>query len=222
MDAIKLGRTIFNRNPEVMEREFNRLSPTDQEYLRLGVADIMRERLKKTGLSGDEAKALIKNEWIREQIRPIFRSAEDFEKFTEAVSRENKLFESKQGLIGGSATQARSEADKAWSMGADAAAAAVTGGMHGNILSAAQRAMIATWRNYKNLGLRDNPELNAKISQILFKDIDPTTEAMLRGKVPLAKINKMAKPAAQATDLARLATMPATTSLERTDEAPLQ
>ena len=52
---------------------------------RLGVADMLRERIAKTGFTGDESRAIVKNAWTREQLRPIVKSEEEFNKFVEAV-----------------------------------------------------------------------------------------------------------------------------------------
>ena len=107
LDSVRLGRTIFQRPPPEIAEEFSKLSPSDKEFYRIGVADMVKERMAKTGLSGDEAKALIKNPWMRDQLKPIFKSSKDFEEFVDSVMQERLMFETKQMALGGSQTAAR-------------------------------------------------------------------------------------------------------------------
>ena len=68
---------------------------------------MLKERLAKAGLSGDEAKQLIKNPWMRDQLRPFFKDGDDFGKFVDAVTAESKMFQTRFETLGGSATAKR-------------------------------------------------------------------------------------------------------------------
>lgn len=163
LDALKLGRSVFANSPEEVEAALKDLSPGNKEFYRLGVADVLKERLAKTGLSGDEAKALLKNSWTRDQLRPVFRSKEDFDKFVDAVTTETKMFSTGQKLLGGSQTAERVAEDTAESPLMQSGSI-----LHklaaGRLFSAAKEA----FQFYQDIGMKPNPEMNAKIAEILF------------------------------------------------------
>lgn len=203
MDAIRLGRSVFGMNPEEMAAEVTKMSPANREFLRMGVADVLKERMAKVGLHGDEAKSIIKNPWMREQLRPAFRSPEEFEKFVDAVTTETRMFETGVKLKGKSPTGERIAED----------AGAATEGLlqGGRVVSEFMqghpvRAAINAWRLYRDLGLRPNPELNEKIAQILFATELPLPLAQkLTGTASLDAANPLSR---AATDLSR-ASVPA-------------
>jgi len=166
LDAVREGRTIFNRSPDEIKAEISRLSPSDAEFYRLGVADMLREKLLKTGFSGDEGKSLIKSQWTREQLKPIFKSEKEFDAFTDSVMKEHQMFGTKFQMMGGSQTAERVSEDVGGL--SDTATGALTAGkqaLGGHWLKAA----ITTYKTYRDLGLRPNPELNEKIAEILFR-----------------------------------------------------
>ena len=175
LDALRNGRTIFNKPPAEIENEVSKLSAGNQEFYRLGVADVIRERLAKTGLNGDEAKALIKNPWIRDQLRPIFKSNNDFDDFVNSVTHESMMFKTKQDMLGGSQTAMRLAEDTANEH--QLAGGAMETAKHMATGSWFQAAKTA-WRTYRDLGLKNNPELNEKIAEILFKTPIPPKSAM--------------------------------------------
>ena len=169
LDAMKMGSESLSSSisPEQVAANFKRLSPNDKEFYRLGVADKLRERIAKTGVGGDEAKRVISNEWTKGQLRPIFDSQEQFEKFVDAVTMESKMFDTRTKLIGNSATAERTAADAA--LGADVEAAshgagAVKNALSGHYWAAARDA----WRARQALGWRKNQALNAEIAKLLF------------------------------------------------------
>lgn len=182
IDALKMGADTFNRSPEQVAENFGRLSPNDKEFYRLGVADKLREKIAKTGVGGDEAKAIIKNEWTKSQLRPIFDSQEKFDKFIDAAMMEGKMFDTAFRLKGGSHTAERLSADQAFSAdveaaghGVKAAANALSGGPHGMI-----RAARDMWRMKQALGWRKNQAMNAEIAKLLF-DPSLTQDALQAG-----------------------------------------
>lgn len=179
IDAMKQGADLFNRTPEQVAENFGRLSPNDKEFFRLGVADKLRERIAKTGIGGDEAKTIIKNNWTKSQLRPIFDTQEQFDKFIDAATMESKMFDTAFHLKGGSHTAERTAADHAF--GADMEAAghgisAAKNALTGNLLHAAKDA----WKTKQMLGWRKNQALNAEIAKILF-DPAMTQNALQEG-----------------------------------------
>jgi hypothetical protein len=169
IDALRMGSEIFNLKPEEVAENFGRLSPNDREFFRLGVADKLREKIAKTGVGGDEAKAITKNEWVKAQLRPIFDSQQQFDKFMDAATMEGKMFDTARQLKGGSQTAERLASDHAFSADVEAAGHGVSAarnalsGTHGMILAAKDM-----WRMKQALGWRKNMAMNAEIAKLLF------------------------------------------------------
>lgn len=190
-DAVQLGRAVFQHSPEEMEAEVAKLSPANREFGRIGVADILKERLSKTGLSGDEAKAIIKNPWMRDQLRPWFRSREDFDRFTDAIATETQIFETGVNLVGKSPSAGRIAEDVGSEMeNAFSATKILRDASQGHLLRAAADA----WRLYRDLGKGNDSVFNEKIAQILFATRIPSETAdKLTGRASIGVTNPLAK-----------------------------
>lgn len=175
LDAVKLGKNITRLNPEQIAEDFAALTPGDQEFARLGAADALVERIAKTGFGGDEAKAVVKNEWAKGQLKPLFRTEADFQRFVDSVTAEREMFETKRVITGNSETAPR-QAEDAGNDLAHAglhAAHGVVQAAHGRVMSALRSAMNA----YDGLGIRNNEDLNAEIARMLSDlAITPTVE----------------------------------------------
>lgn len=206
LDAIKLGRTVFQQSPEENAAAIGKLSPANREFYRLGLADMLKERLAKTGLSGDESKSLLKNAWMRDQLRPVFKSSSDYDKFIDAVTSEHKMFGTKASVLGGSQTaerMAEDNADPTLAIGGRLATALA----HGQTLSGALFSTAKeTWKFYKDLGLKPNPELNEKIAQILFTTNFPKDSSLAR-KLTGNASSALTNPLAGAADVASAASV---------------
>ncbi len=190
-DAVQLGRAVFQHSPEEMAAEVGKLSPANREFGRIGVADMLKERLAKTGLSGDEAKAIIKNPWMRDQLRPWFRSREEFDKFTDSISTETQMFETGRKVLGGSQTAERVAEDTSVENAYSAAKVMrdITHGPWGAV-----RAAVDAWRLFRDLGRGNDPAFNEKITQILFStQIKPEMASKLTGQTPLNLVNPLEK-----------------------------
>lgn len=185
LDAIRMGRTTLQRSGEENEGEIAKMSPANREFYRLGLADLLKERLAKAGLNADEAKQLIKNPWMRDQLRPAFKSGADFDHFVEAVTTESQMFGTRQGVLGGSQTAART-AEDATSDNPFLEGTAILGQLaKGHVWSATKNA----YQMWRDLGMRPNPELNQKVAQILFTQDLPENvgNALKTGQAPPVK-----------------------------------
>jgi hypothetical protein len=175
MESVTWGRTMFSRPPEEISEDLAAMTPGDREFAKLGAADIIRERILKTGFHGDEAKSILKNDWAKRQIRPLFNSEKEFDEFVASVTDERRMKESKTGLVGNSATGERLAEDR---QGGDLLNN--LSGLHGvaqmaagNHLSATHK-LITWWRKRQDLGFRVDEELNEAVAKILFDPaIDP-------------------------------------------------
>jgi hypothetical protein len=219
MDAIKLGKTIFGSHPEEMAAEVAKMTPADREFFRVGVADIMRERLTKAGFGGDEAKAIAKNGWTEKMLRPAFEKKADFDAFVDAVTTERNMFERTGRMIGNSASAERlGEAVDSNTENLLAAAKMASHVTAGNLLGVVKGA----WSFYKDIGLKPNPELNEKIAQILFTtNVPEDTAQMMRSGVIPPRVNPKAAQAGKiAGASATMGTMAGQAAGEAMDKRP--
>ena len=190
MDAIKLGKAVFGSHPEEFESALSKMTPADREFAKIGIADVLREKLLKAGFSGDESKQLLKNDWMKKQLKPAFERGADFDSFIDAVTAERNMFERAGRMVGNSASAERlgeavdSNTENLMAAGKMAAHAA-----SGNLMGLVKGA----WGFYKDIGLKPNPELNERISQILFTTNVPKDAAkMLRSGVIPPRVNPKA------------------------------
>jgi hypothetical protein len=179
LDSIELGRNVLKLSPEENAAEIAKLSEPNKEFYRLGVADMLKERLLKAGLDGDEAKALIKNKWMREQLRPAFRSGEDFDQFVDAVTQERGMFKTKGKILGGPATAERLAEDTAPLEAAASMGKAVKQAANKQLFDAAK----TTFQLLHDMAIKPNEELNGKIAEILFTSDLPSgvQDLLMRG-----------------------------------------
>lgn len=187
LDAVRAGRGVFANSPDEIAAEFAKMSKSDQEFYRVGVADILREKLAKTGVSGDEAKSLIKNPWTRDQLRPIFRTDKEFDEFTNAVTAESRMFRTNVAVRrGGTAEQLAEDT------GADAERLMFTAKMAKNIATGSWPTAIKdAWFKWRDLGLKPNPAVTEQIAKLLFAT--PTNQ---EGAVALDRLaGRIATPA---------------------------
>lgn len=194
LDALKQGRTVFGASPEENAAAVAKMSPGDREFYRMGVADLLKERLSKGGFTGDESKQLVKNPWMRDQLRPAFKDKADFDAFVDAVTTERKMFDTKVGTLGNSATAGRVAEDvsETGSMGKLAQFGAQLASGH------PIKAISGMWKAYQDLGLRPNPELNEKVAQILFSTKIPEDAIkQLRSEIRRKASNPMEGPAGE-------------------------
>jgi len=164
IDMVKWGQDLFTRHPDATEEDVKSMTPSEKEFARLGAGDTLREKLFKAGFHGDEAKSLIRNAWMKKQLRPFFDTDDQFRDFVNAVTDERTMFENKYGLTGGSPSAERLSEDASNIDMADKAGKGVDEAFSGKIWGA-----IKTLRALaKDMRLKQNPELNEAIAKLLF------------------------------------------------------
>lgn len=198
-DAVAWGEAIFGgKSPYEIEKEFNALSEGDKEFARVGVANAMVKKLMQAvgatqgNLGPDEAKALVKNEWVREQLRPIFKSSQKFDEFMDLITNEIRMFETKTKTVGGSATGEREAEAREPIEGAVRTAI-------GMFTQHPALTALGMWRYLKGVHARNDPKLDSAIAQLVFGNPDAIQAAQLTGEQAITKTNKVL-PAAQVTN----------------------
>lgn len=197
LDAVRAGRTIFQNSPDEIAAQLAQMaerSPGNLEFYRLGVADVLRERLAKAGLTSDEGKQIIKNQWLRDQLRPVFRSEADFNAFVKSVTDESAMFGTRRNVLGGSQTAGRLAEDESAANMVSADGAHLAGQLATGHFMSATKTAVRLWRNAQDK--RGNPKLNEQVARILFETpIDEAGELgkRLTGKFPGEEsINRLA------------------------------
>lgn len=191
IDAVNAGESAFLRNPEENVDIVGKMTKSEKEFAQMGLAEKIREKILKTGFSGDEAKAVIKNPWMKEQIRPFFNSDKEMDAFIKDVTDERTMFESGVAIAKNSFTADRQAADAVEGQKlAMRAARGVVDGLRGAWWNSLHT--LITLRG--ELGLRNNPELNAAIAKLMF---DPKADmSQLERMLPEELKSDMAPPAA--------------------------
>jgi hypothetical protein len=180
MDAVRAGQAVLSRRPEEIAADVTRLrhqSPGDLEFYRLGAADALKEKIARTGMGGDEAKRLIGNQYTQQQLRPLFDTQKDYDRFISSVTAENRMFETRQRLIGGSQTAERL-AENGGNEGATGhairGAVALAEGAPGAAGLSAMKALGALTRG-------ESPAVNSAAARMLFRpQTDPRVFQSLR------------------------------------------
>lgn len=168
--SVNMGQRAFKMHPEEIAKQIGKMTESEKEFARLGLADKIREKLLSTKLNGDEAKALINNEWTKMRLRPFFKNNTDFNAFVKDVTEEKTMFESGVDIARQSLTADRAAADSA----AGANLALNAGGM---AIDASRGALMNVFHKgltmMKDRSLRNNPQINEMVARMLW---DPTMD----------------------------------------------
>ena len=168
LDALKMGRTVLDpsHSPEEIQAEIAKLSPANREFYLMGVADMLKERIAKTGLNSDESKQIIKSAWMRKQLRPLFKNYDAYSNFVDSITKERQMFTTGSKLLGGSQSIEKYAQDQQDIQGLlDTPELSVIKKLaKGKIMDAAA----TTLKMLFDLDQKPNEELNEKIAKILF------------------------------------------------------
>jgi hypothetical protein len=111
ISAVREGQSIFNKEPDEIAAEMARLSPSDREFYRLGAAGTLRKNLGSR--PGDESKTIVGKDYRQQQLRPLFDTQSEYDRFINSATAENRMFDTKQKFLGGSQTAERMAEDNA-------------------------------------------------------------------------------------------------------------
>ena len=170
ISAVREGQGIFNKEPDEIAAEMARLSPSDREFYRLGAAGTLRKNLGSR--PGDESKTIVGKDYRQQQLRPLFDTQNDYDRFISSATAENRMFGTKEKLIRGSQTAERLAEDNA-PEGATGhairAGVALAEGAPGAAGLSAMKALGAMTRG-------ESPAVNAAAARMLFR---PQTDPMV-------------------------------------------
>lgn len=163
-DSANLGKTMFQRSPEEIAAEFKELTGANRQAYLIGVADTLRARILKTAETSDEAKSIAKTPWVRMQLRPLFKSDTEYDRFIDGVLNESAMWGTQRGAMGGSETAQRAMEDVGPESMTGGLVAAGMHAAHGYVFGAVRHLL----RMYSDLGLRPNPKLNEQMAKLLL------------------------------------------------------
>lgn len=168
MEAVQDGRQHFSRSEsnDQLRAEFERLSPADKDFYRLGAAEAKVDAVERAPDASDKSKRVINSERDRKRFNMLFDSPAQAQQFIDNVARKRAMFDTKNAITGNSATAQRFIEDSD-NGNADMLFNGVRGLGHaagGNILGAVK----AAYDTKRALGLRNNPALNMEISKLLL------------------------------------------------------
>lgn len=178
LDALEEGKLHFNKSPEESAADIANLSPGDREFYKLGAADALKAKILKTGRAGDESRAVVGNQWVRDQLKPLFKDEKSLTKFLDSAVAETKMFDTKTKTIGNSLTAGRVAEDNSPNMaminhGASALGHASTGNILGTLMSA--------YKLKREIAGLPNPSLNHAIAKLVLNtDTDSDGMKLLR------------------------------------------
>jgi hypothetical protein len=164
MDAMKRGESFARLKPEQIEDDIKNLLPGDKEFYKLGVADSLKTAIAKKGVSADEAKAIIGNDYTRSKLRPLFDDQAAYEKFIRSVEAEGRMFNTQYEVLGNSRTAARLAEDGSPMIDAGINAARAAGAANRMDVIALGRHSLNALADLRRL--RD-PARNAEMAKII-------------------------------------------------------
>lgn len=165
MDAMTLGRQIFNKDSDLTAKAVENFSPSERDFFKVGVVRALKDIADKTRDGADITKRIAGTPGIREKLSMAFDSADDFAKFIGLVDREKSMFANAQQVSPRSNSQtARRLADMA-DIGNDPALDVIGNVLTGNFGQAARSAANPLRRR---VGQGINSETSEALSGMLF------------------------------------------------------
>src|SRR5215469_5925730 len=186
LDAVKNGKTAFERSPEENDfflngrtdpdgKRIGGMTENDKEFARIGLADTLREKLAKAGLNSDDSLAIVKNDWSRQLMRPYFKTQADFDGFVQSVLDENTMARTKNELVRGSQSIERAASDvqeEQLKMGAIWHAA--KGLVHSPFSSWHWLSAVTDgYKLWRQTGLGSSEAMDQMLAKILFSETSP-------------------------------------------------
>lgn len=185
-DALEVGQKLFSHSPEEIREMMAGMGPAEREAVKIGVADMLRERLLKSGFGGDKSRAILRNPWMEQHIGALIPEAAARERFFTAITSEHTMAETAGKTMAGSQTAERLQQDLSPEL--RGAIAAMRGASHlarGNIPA-------AVWHWGRELVERaresNDPAVNEALARFLFDPSlgpnNPVARALMEPRAP--------------------------------------
>jgi len=195
-EAMESGKKHFARGDSDAQiaDEFRQLSPSDKEFYRLGAAEAKIDSVTSAPRASDKSKRVINSDKDENRFRMLFDSDAEAQKFFDSVERKRTMFETKNAIKGGSQTAERTGEDS------HVALEAALNAAHGLVETAKLNPLGATkafLRLKRDLGIINNPKLNAEIGRILMDtklDVNTTGTGQLLNKSAKDALRQMGQP----------------------------
>jgi hypothetical protein len=180
--AVKQGQNFREMDPGLIEKQLSGMSPSAQEFFRLGAANALRTSVGRTGtatpLIGSNAVNNRGADYLQQQLRPLFPSDDAFNRFTQDASNENLIFANTNKFIGNSAAAARIAEDRGGAGHGSTLANLVgsAGAFYGGEPFVDTSMLARALAGLPNIGEVNNPRVNAAAARMLYSS-DPTQNA---------------------------------------------
>lgn len=181
LDALRAGQDFLRQRPEEIIRRMATLGSGDKEFYKIGAADALRTALAKKGIAADETRAIIKSQYMRDQLRPLFNDDASYDRFVKSVEAEGRMFGTKNSILGNSKTAAREIEDQSPEL-------QTLGNASRTVKSVAEgswmRAMAHGMETVRSFGQTKDPAINAEIARFLSTDL---SDANAQGRMKALK-----------------------------------
>jgi len=166
-EAVEEGEKFFKYKPEELDRIIGKMSASEKEAFRIGVADALRSKVETTRDLADAGKKIFGNKRQRNQLKATFPDTKSFELFEKRMTERinQTTTRARTGVNQGSRTAPLTE-DMA-DLGQDAVTSVATRGIIPTALNIGQR-------------LLDNSAVPSKIGNKLAPDLFSTDPAVQR------------------------------------------
>ena len=134
-NAIDMGKEFTKLDPRELKKQFDNLSPAEQEGFKVGVFDSIRTNIDKGADGADVLRRVWASEQKRNQVRSLLGD-DAFSDLSNRLSREKVIRQTDVGMMGGSQTQPRTLAQREFE------------GRDELIPQLAERGVLGTARNY--------------------------------------------------------------------------
>ena len=175
-DAAQWGAKILNMDKGAVRDRMARFSPDEQEFARLGVGSMLRDYLARKDASPSRIGSLL-SDLYRQRLAPMFRSPDDFDRFTAALRDERTMAQTDTRVLGNSLTAERQAEDQ----GPMVHHAGMLGihAVHHNLPG----VLINATRLASNMLRASSPETDAAIAHLLTTPLSQGSDGMaLLGK----------------------------------------
>lgn len=192
LDAMALGRRIVTEDNRAITRMLDGMSPTEREFVQVGVIDAVRRALAKAPDAADAVKRIFGNDFKRESLQALFDDPAQFAAFQRRMEAEARFFRTQTSIMGNSLSAERGAADAA--NGVANFGQSVGGGLALDLATGQPPGFTGMARMFLDTLFSDapraTPAANAEIARILFNQTPSENAAALDALARLGIIDR--------------------------------